>query len=164
MATTPDITGDLDCHELRIPQLKPIEESLQKLVYKAFATAGDGGQTVKNFLNGIWLGEPLHVDLTDIPIGAWTVALVCDGLDLMSNRRELALAADESIEIGLVGAIDAAVTGATDWQDADAPAQRLGLIHGLLNIRAYRSSLPLSSLARRSQSFFKRPVLHAAKP
>ncbi len=40
MAMTPDITGGLDCEESRIPRLKPIEESLQKLVQKAFASRG----------------------------------------------------------------------------------------------------------------------------
>ncbi|MBA3916597.1 MAG: Rieske 2Fe-2S domain-containing protein [Acidobacteriales bacterium] len=136
MATTPDITGGLDCEESQKPQLKPIEENLQKFVHKAFASGGERGQAVKNFLNGTWIGEPLHVILTDIPIGAWTVALVFDGLDLISNKREFALAADASIGIGLVGAAGAAVTGVTDWQDADAPARRIGMIHGLLNITA----------------------------
>jgi nitrite reductase/ring-hydroxylating ferredoxin subunit/uncharacterized membrane protein len=136
MATTPDITGGIDCEESRIPQLKPIEETLQKLVHRAFASGGERGQAVKNFLNGTWIGEPLHVILTDIPIGAWTVALVFDGLDLMSHKREFAVAADASIGIGLAGAVGAAVTGVTDWQDADAPARRLGMIHGLLNVSA----------------------------
>jgi nitrite reductase/ring-hydroxylating ferredoxin subunit/uncharacterized membrane protein len=149
MPTTPDITGGLDCEESRIPQLKPIEESLQKLVHKAFASGGEGGQAVKNFLNGTWLGEPLHILLTDIPIGAWTVALVFDGLDLMSNKREFAFAADASIGIGLVGAVGATVTGVTDWQDVDAPARRVGLIHGLLNISA--TSLFVTSLVLRKK-------------
>ena len=43
MATSPDITGGVDCEESRMPQLKPIEENLQKLVHKAFATGGEGG-------------------------------------------------------------------------------------------------------------------------
>jgi len=45
MAMTPDITGGLDCEESRIPRLKPIEESLQKLVQKAFASRGEGYTT-----------------------------------------------------------------------------------------------------------------------
>jgi nitrite reductase/ring-hydroxylating ferredoxin subunit/uncharacterized membrane protein len=136
MATTPDITGGLDCEESQKPQLKPIEESLQKFVHKAFDSAGERGQAVKNFLNGTWIGEPLHVILTDIPIGAWTVALVFDGLGFIRDKREFALAADASIGIGLVGAVGAAVTGVTDWQDVDAPARRIGMIHGLLNVTA----------------------------
>lgn len=136
MTATPDITGGIDCEESRIAKLKPFEESLQKLVHKAFASGGSTGQSIKNFLNGTWIGEPLHVILTDIPIGAWTVALVFDGLELVSKRREFATAADASIGIGLVGGVCAAVTGVTDWQDADAPARRLGMIHGLLNLSA----------------------------
>lgn len=150
MATTPYITGGIDCEESRIPQLKPIEETLQKLVHRAFASGGERGQAIKNFLNGTWIGEPLHVILTDIPIGAWTVALVFDGLDLMSHKREFAVAADASIGIGLAGAVGAAVTGVTDWQDADAPARRIGLIHGLLNISA--TGLFVTSLVLRKKN------------
>ncbi len=136
MATTPDITGGVDCEESQKPQLKPIEESLQKFVHKAFDSGGERGQAVKNFMNGTWIGEPLHVILTDIPIGAWTVALVFDGLELVSKNRGFAMAADASIGIGLAGAAGAAVTGVTDWQDVDAPARRIGMIHGLLNVTA----------------------------
>ena len=85
-------------------------------------------------MNGTWLGEPLHVVLKDLPIGAWTVAILFDVLDLTLDRREFALAADTSIAIGLVGAAGAAATGMTDWSDVDPPARRLGLIHGLLNL------------------------------
>jgi len=130
-------------------QLKPFEESLQKLVHKAFASGGSNGQRIKNFLNGTWIGEPLHVILTDVPIGAWTVALVCDGLELMSQNREFAAAADASIGIGLAGAAGAAVTGVTDWQDADAPGRRLGMIHGLLNVSA--TALFVTSLILRKR-------------
>jgi len=136
MAKTPDITGGLDCEETQNPKLKPFEESVQKLVHKVFASGGPAGQRVKNFLNGTWIGEPLHVILTDIPIGAWTVGLVSDGLELITSKHEFGAAADVSIGIGLVGAAGAAVTGLTDWQDADAPARRLGMIHGVLNISA----------------------------
>ena len=85
-------------------------------------------------MNGTWLGEPLHVVLTDVPIGAWTVTIICDALDLIRNRREFSLAADTSLAIGPLGAAGAAVTGITDWSDVDPPARRLGLIHGLLNV------------------------------
>lgn len=33
---------------------------------------------VKNFLHGVWLGHPLHPLPPDVPIGAWTAA-VLDG-------------------------------------------------------------------------------------
>src|SRR5205809_1497717 len=118
-----------------IPASKPVEENLQKLLDKAlYANGRPTAQKIRNFLNGTWLGEPLHVVLKDVPIGAWTVAMVFDALDLLRNRREFALAANTSIAIGLVGAAGAAATGVTDWSDVDPPARRLGMIHGLLNL------------------------------
>ncbi|HEY5255888.1 MAG TPA: DUF2231 domain-containing protein, partial [Acidobacteriaceae bacterium] len=97
---------------------KPVEERLQKLVDNALYCGGSAtAQKIRNFLNGTWLGEPLHVVLTDVPVGAWTVAMVFDGLDLIRSRREFELAAATSIAIGLAGAIGAAATGVTDWSD-----------------------------------------------
>jgi nitrite reductase/ring-hydroxylating ferredoxin subunit/uncharacterized membrane protein len=112
--------------------LKPAEESLQGAVHKAFSFPG--GQQVKNFLHGTWVGHPLHVILTDIPIGAWTLTIAFDSLDSMSKRREYQRAADTALGFGLVGALGAAATGLTDWQDIDPPARRIGLVHGLLNV------------------------------
>ncbi len=129
---TPDITGGSDSGES--PRSRAIAESLQKLVHRGFASAGPGGQKLKNFLNGTWVSEPLHVVLTDVPIGAWTTALVFDALEVIGGRDDFATAADACVAIGLGGALCAAVTGVTDWQDADAPGRRLGMIHGLLNL------------------------------
>ena len=113
---------------------KAVGESLQKLVHKAFDSGGPTGQKIKNFLNGTCLGHPLHAVLTDVPIGAWTAALIFDGLEMISSRDEFATAADTSVAIGIAGGLAAAVAGITDWQDADAPARRTGMIHGTLNL------------------------------
>lgn len=73
----------------------PADERLQKIVDKALYAGGNPeAQKLRNFLNGTWLGEPLHVVLTDVPIGAWTAAMFFDFLDLIADRREFALAAD----------------------------------------------------------------------
>jgi nitrite reductase/ring-hydroxylating ferredoxin subunit/uncharacterized membrane protein len=127
--------------------LGPAEEGLQKLTHKAFEFPG--GQKVKNFLHGTWIGHPLHVILTDIPIGAWTTAIVMDAIDSMRSRREYRVAADAAVGLGVVSALGAAAAGLTDWQDIDPPARRIGLVHGLLNV----ASVALfggSLLARRS--------------
>jgi nitrite reductase/ring-hydroxylating ferredoxin subunit/uncharacterized membrane protein len=89
---------------------------------------------LKNFLHGTWVGHPLHVILTDIPIGAWTAAMVFDALDSMNPRREYRVAADTSVTLGIFGAVGAAVTGLTDFQHVDPPARRVGLVHGLINL------------------------------
>ncbi len=131
--------------------MKPAEETIQKLLHRIFTTGGRRGQKVKNFLNGTWVGHPLHVILTDIPIGAWTTAIAFDAIAGISNRREFEVAADAAIAIGLAGAVGAAATGLTDWQDIDPPARRIGLVHGLMNLGS--AALFASSLiARRRHS------------
>jgi uncharacterized membrane protein len=120
---------------------------LQKLIHKAFGFKG--GRQAKNFLHGTWVGHPLHVILTDIPIGVWTVAIAFDALDSMSARRQYRVAADTAVALGLAGAVGAAAAGLTDWQDIDPPARRIGLVHGLLN--AASVALFASSLFVRTQ-------------
>ena len=129
------------------------DERIQKIIDKAlYANGNPEAQKLRNFLNGTWLGEPLHVVLTDLPIGAWTAAIAFDLLDLIVDRHEFALAADASIGIGLAGAAGAAITGITDWSDVDPPARRLGLVHGLFNLGGsalFAISLLLRSKKRR---------------
>jgi nitrite reductase/ring-hydroxylating ferredoxin subunit/uncharacterized membrane protein len=138
-----------------MPESKPLEEKIQKTIDKAlYANGNPAAQKVRNFLNGTWLGEPLHVVLKDVPIGAWTVAMVFDALEMINSRFEFAMAADTSIAIGLAGAAGAAITGVTDWSDVDPPARRLGMIHGLLNIGAttlFATSLILRKRKARSE-------------
>src|ERR1051326_567988 len=128
----------------------PFDEKLQKAIDKALYAGGSPvAQQIRNFLNGVWLGDPLHVALTDVPVGAWTAAMVFDVVDIILNRREFARAADASIAVGLAGAAAAAVTGLTDWSDVDPPARQTGLTYALLNIGA--TALFTTSLILRKQ-------------
>jgi nitrite reductase/ring-hydroxylating ferredoxin subunit/uncharacterized membrane protein len=137
------------------PRPIPFEEKLQKALDKAFYAGGSpAAQKVRNFLNGTWIGEPLHVILTDIPIGAWTAMLVFDGLDSIADRREFAVAADASLAVGLAGAAGAVVAGIADWSDVDPPARRVGLLHGILNLTGvalFATSLILRNKNSRKQ-------------
>lgn len=144
--------GGLKSRKSQKTTAQPAEERLQKLLDRALYAGGSPqAQRLRNFLNGTWLGEPLHVVLTDIPIGAWTTAMMFDALSLIRSRREFAWAADASIAIGLAGASCAAVAGVTDWSDVDPPARRTGLIHGLLNISA-TAMFATSLILRRKNS------------
>ena len=138
-----------------MPEAKPLDEKIQKAIDKAlYANGNPAAQKVRNFLNGTWLGEPLHAALTDVPIGAWTAAMVFDALEMINSRHEFAVAADTSVVIGLAGAASAAITGVTDWSDVDPPARRLGLIHGLLNVGAtalFATSLIMRKKRARNQ-------------
>ena len=137
--TNPNIAniGVADSGESRVQAHAAIDERLQELIDNFLYCGGrSSAQKIRNFLNGTWLGEPLHVVLTDLPIGAWTAAIAFDVLDSIRARREFAVAADTSIAIGLVCAAGAVVAGVTDWSDVDPPARRTGFIHGLLNLSA----------------------------
>src|SRR5664279_2199236 len=79
---------------------QPVDERLQKLLDKALYGGGHpSAQKIRNFLNGTWLGEPLHVVLKDVPVGAWTVAMVFDALDLVLNRPEFARACETEAQV-----------------------------------------------------------------
>ncbi len=106
--------------------LEPVEGGLQKAVERAYAAGGPVGRRIKNFMHGTWLGHPLHPVITDVPIGAWTAALVLDAMDEP--------AADAVLAVGLAGAVAAAVPGLTDWNSTTGNPRRVGLVHGLLNI------------------------------
>ncbi len=131
--------------------LKPVEETVQQGIHRVFRSAGNTGQKAKNALHGTWLGHPLHVVLTDLPIGAWTATLVFDMIDALSDSREFGVAADRALTVGIVGAVGAAITGLTDWQDTDPPARRIGLAHGLLNVGGV-ALFTASLFARRRKS------------
>ena len=113
--------------------LNPVEEKVQNAVRTTFE-ALPGGQAIADFLHGTWLGHPLHVILTDVPLGCWSTAAVFDGVAGVTGRRDYRTAADACVALGLAGAAAAAVTGLTDWHRIDPPARRIGLAHGLLNI------------------------------
>ena len=113
--------------------LEPLADRLQRTLVAAFQSGGATGRRMRDFLHGTWLGHPLHPVLTDVPLGAWTVATV---LDLSGGRNSRDRAADAAIGVGLAGAVGAAVTGMTDWQHTVADERRVGLLHGLLNLSA----------------------------
>jgi hypothetical protein len=120
--------------------LTPVEETLQQQIHEALRSGGAAGQKIKNALHGTWMGHPLHLGLTGIPIGAWTAAVVFDVIDITTDRGRWGAAADGSLNLGIIGALCAAVAGLTEWQDTDPPARRIGLMHGLLNIAGVRLS------------------------
>lgn len=140
--------------DVRQPPKRAFEEKLQRALDKRLYAGGSPtAQKIRNFLNGTWIGEPLHVILTDVPIGAWTGALVFDGLDLVVKRREFAIVADASLTLGLAGAAGAAMAGIVDWSDVDPPARRTGLIHGVLNLAG--AALFATSLILRKKNLRK---------
>jgi nitrite reductase/ring-hydroxylating ferredoxin subunit/uncharacterized membrane protein len=77
---------------------------------------------VKDFLNGTWLGHPVHAALTDLPVGAMTVAIV---LDIIGQR----VAADVTVLIGVLSIVATAVSGLADYTDVDGKARSRATVH-----------------------------------
>ncbi len=138
-----DISDVLDDQEW----MTPLAEGVQGAVESTYKAGGTTGQTIKNFLHGKFLGHPLHPVLTDIPIGAWTMALAFDALDAVRGKRDLSKAADTAVGIGLVGAVGAAASGLTDYQASGEQSPNTGLVHGVLNLAA--TALYVTSLIYR---------------
>lgn len=111
------------------------ETKVQDAVQAIFHGMGPGGDALLSFLHGHWLHEPLHVVMTDVPVGSWTVTAICDGLGALTERPSLNTVADGALIIGLAGAVGAAVTGIVDWSEVKKEAPRqIGAVHGLLNV------------------------------
>lgn len=124
---------------LRWPEsvIRPLEQSgplapVGRAVTKAFSKAVRPGRA-KDALSGTWMGHPAHPMLTDVPIGAWTSALL---LDLLGGRRTRP-ASDTLIGVGVLAAVPTAVTGLSDLADSeDNEELSVGAAHALGNVVA----------------------------
>src|SRR5947207_10189984 len=58
--------------------LDKLAEPFQGWLLKLFGQPGQPNRKIKDYLNGTWLGHPIHPVLTDVPLGAWSGTLVLD--------------------------------------------------------------------------------------
>ena len=96
---------------------------------------------IKDFLNGAWLGHPLHAAATDLPIGTLLLAVV---LDLVGQNA----AADIALVATILFMLGAAVTGAADYTDTDGTARARATTHATLMVVALVSSSCRSACGR----------------
>jgi len=104
-------------------------DPLGKLFVAIFAALYKPVPIIKDLLNGVWLGHPLHPAITDVPIGAYVVALV---LDLTGQRA----AATAAIGVGIVFMLVALLAGYADYIDLEGKSQRFGTVHSSLMLVA----------------------------
>lgn len=114
---------------LDIPGLDAVGDALAGPVNAFYESGGEAGRSLKDAVNGTWLGHALHPAITDVPVGAWTAALV---LDMVGERRGAKIA----VGVGLLGAVGAALSGVTDWLDTYGKPRRLGVVHAAVNTTA----------------------------
>jgi nitrite reductase/ring-hydroxylating ferredoxin subunit/uncharacterized membrane protein len=127
---------EVDRFLTRSPWLDRLGEGLQQLVRQAFTSSGEPGLRVRNFLNGVWLGHPLHAALTDVPVGAWTTGFFLDYLGAISGSRSLKRAGDWATGFGVLGAVFAALAGLADYSEVESEPRRYGTVHAALNAAA----------------------------
>jgi nitrite reductase/ring-hydroxylating ferredoxin subunit len=96
---------------------------------------------IRDVLDGVWFGNPLHPALTDVPIGAWSAAFA---LDLVGSE-----AADPALAVGVLAAVPTALTGLNDWSHLKDDARRIGTVHALVNTAGLTLNV-LSLAARRA--------------
>jgi nitrite reductase/ring-hydroxylating ferredoxin subunit/uncharacterized membrane protein len=114
---------------------KPLGEKAQHALGDVFATR----RPLKDLLNGTWFGHPVHPALTDVPVGAMTMAALFD----VTGQEG---AADVAVAVGLVGMAGAAATGAADAVDTYARPQVLATVHATCmtaSVAAYSASFLL---------------------
>jgi nitrite reductase/ring-hydroxylating ferredoxin subunit/uncharacterized membrane protein len=120
--------------------LDPVADVLQGAV-------GALPKNVRDVLDGVWFGVPLHPALTDVPLGSWTAAAAFDAIDAVSGDDTLAPAADAALAVGVLGAVPAALTGMNDWSYLRGESKRIGTVHAIVNSTGL--ALNIASLVQR---------------
>ena len=129
-----DLTERISTKIIESNSIKKISALLDRFLQRCFRTSAM--RRVKIFLNGTWIGHPLHPMLTDIPIGAWTLAIVLDLIGLLFHLPQLGLASSIAVAVGVAGALAAAAAGLMDWMDIDPPEKAIGAFHATVNVSA----------------------------
>ncbi len=132
----------------RIPGLAENGATIANAIHAIVLGGSDQLRKAVDILHGTWLGHPLHPVLTDIPIGAWTIAVMCDLVAVQRGSDEAAKMADTLNAIGVVAALPTALAGIADYSAIDQSALSLGAAHGLLN----SAGLILNALSIRARA------------
>ena len=120
------------------PLTDRISDALQNGIKAVIGSNRKPPRLFRTLLNGTFLGHPLHPAITDVPIGAWLLAVIFDIVWLVSPSANAwaARGAEVAVLIGILAAIGAAVTGMADWSDTYGAERTVGLYHAGLNTLA----------------------------
>lgn len=131
-STTNDTSSEAPAE--RTPFVERLSEGLAGAIGAIVGSRRKPPRRLKSLLNGVWLGHPLHPAITDIPIGVWSLAAIFDIIWLAVPDASVwaGRAAEGAIIVGIITALGAVATGATDWSDTFGGERRTGLYHGLL--------------------------------
>lgn len=101
-----------------------------------YRVLGRSGKYLQDFLNGSWLGHSVHPVLTDVVIGASTVAVLFEVLGWL-GVADLRSALVWALGLTWLAGLATIVTGLTDYKDtASGDERNVAGLHGLINIVA----------------------------
>jgi len=129
-----DITEAAESAIIKSKLVKRISGPIDSILNRCFQTTPL--RPIKLFLNGSWLGHPLHPLLTDIPVGAWTLTLLFDLVGLIFHLPQLGIASSIAAAVGIAAALGAAAAGLMDWMDIDPAEKSVGAVHAIINTGA----------------------------
>lgn len=82
---------------------------------------------VKDVLHGVPTGHPFHPVAVQLPIGAWTSAVLLDFVPGAGKASRVL------IVVGLLSAGPAVASGVADWAELHPQQQRVGVVHSAAN-------------------------------
>ena len=99
-----------------------------------YGALGTPGKYLQDFLNGSWLGHPLHPVLTDVVVGGYTMLIILDLVSLIfgADFRDPSL-----IILGLttLAGLATILSGLTDFKDTGFDDERnVTTLHGYTNV------------------------------
>jgi nitrite reductase/ring-hydroxylating ferredoxin subunit/uncharacterized membrane protein len=114
---------------------------LENVLSFGFNAFGGARNRVTNFLNGVWLGHPVHPPLASLTTGAIGTTVALDALSLLPGKSSTeglgaSRFAQHALGLGILANFASAATGVTDWQHTHEKDRRIGLVHGVLNLIA----------------------------
>ena len=108
-------------------RLDPAVRAAEPVAGKLVASPG-----LRRFFHGDATGIPPHGVATDVPFGAWFMAIFLDLFPDVGTRR----AATRLVALGVVAAAPTGISGWAEWARADRGTRRVGVVHAAANLTA----------------------------
>ncbi len=116
-----------------IPGFPAVSRQVADAIHSTVLNNAPASRHIADALHGSWLGHPLHPALVHVPIGAWALAALFDGIEVATGDHHAGQTADMLITIGAAAAVPTALAGMADYSAIKQDATTLAATHGALN-------------------------------
>ncbi|MHC6228774.1 DUF2231 domain-containing protein [Arthrobacter sp. MMS24-T111] len=113
-----------------LEQAEPLDGAIGKI--EPVAARLVARPAFRGMFSGDTTGIPLHTILTDVPFGAWWMAVFLDLFKDDGSRR----AARRLVALGVISTVPTSVSGWAQWSGKDRAIKRVGVVHALSNVIA----------------------------